>query len=199
MTTEPLAEFMIRRAALIESVTPGTAATRTLSDLTDEAVSALAEAAFASFDAPWSLLALGAYGSRRLLPFSDLDLLVVVGSDPRSARDCVQALMYPLWDANFEVGHAVRTRKDHIRACAEDVETLTATLTGRHLAGDEKLAAETVAAVAKYAGKKRTVGIGVLTYQQAYDLGAAGPQLRGSGVAQDMRMLGHHFRAIEWK
>lgn len=42
-----------------------------------------------------------------------------------------------------------------------------------------------------YAVKKRTVGIGVLTYQQAYDLGAAGPQLRGSGVAQDMRMLGY--------
>ena len=156
MTTEPLAEFMIRRAALIESVTPGTAATRTLCDLTDKAVSALAEAAFVSFDVPWSLLALGAYGSRRLLPFSDLDLLVVVGSDPRSARDCVQALMYPLWDANFEVGHAVRTRKDHIRACAEDTQTLTATLTGRYLAGDEELAAETLAAVAKYAGKKRT-------------------------------------------
>ncbi len=42
-----------------------------------------------------------------------------------------------------------------------------------------------------YTVKKRTVGIGVLTYQQAYDLGAAGPQLRGSGVAQDMRMLGY--------
>ncbi|PKQ20660.1 MAG: hypothetical protein CVT66_03600 [Actinobacteria bacterium HGW-Actinobacteria-6] len=156
MTTEPLAEFIIRRAALIESVTPGTAATRMLSDLTDEAVSALAEAAFASFREPWSLLALGAYGSRRLLPFSDLDLLVIVGTDPRSARDCVQALMYPLWDANFEVGHAVRTRKDHMRACAEDVETLTATLTGRYLAGDDALAAETLAAVAKYAGKKRS-------------------------------------------
>ncbi len=41
-----------------------------------------------------------------------------------------------------------------------------------------------------YTVKKRTVGIGVLTKEQAYELGAAGPTLRGSGVAQDARQLG---------
>ncbi len=40
-----------------------------------------------------------------------------------------------------------------------------------------------------YTVKKRTVGVGVLTKDQAYALGAAGPTLRGSGVAQDMRQL----------
>ena len=40
-----------------------------------------------------------------------------------------------------------------------------------------------------YTVKKRTVGKGVLTKEQAYELGAAGPTLRGSGVAQDMRQL----------
>lgn len=40
-----------------------------------------------------------------------------------------------------------------------------------------------------YTVKKRTVGIGVLSKEQAYELGAAGPTLRGSGVAQDMRQL----------
>ena len=35
--------------------------------------------------------------------------------------------------------------------------------------------------------KKRTVGIGVMTAQEAIQLGAAGPTLRGSGVAQDVR------------
>jgi len=42
-----------------------------------------------------------------------------------------------------------------------------------------------------YTVKARTVGVGVMTKEQAYDLGAAGPTLRGSGVAQDMRMLGY--------
>ncbi len=36
---------------------------------------------------------------------------------------------------------------------------------------------------------RRTKGVGVLSRQAAYDLGAAGPTLRGSGVAQDMRQL----------
>ena len=43
-----------------------------------------------------------------------------------------------------------------------------------------------------YTVKKRTVGIGVLSREQALELGAAGPMLRGSGVAQDMRQLGYH-------
>jgi ech hydrogenase subunit E len=42
-----------------------------------------------------------------------------------------------------------------------------------------------------YTVKKRTVGVGVITKEQALELGAAGPVLRGSGVAQDMRMLGY--------
>lgn len=42
-----------------------------------------------------------------------------------------------------------------------------------------------------YTVKKRTVSIGTLTMEQALELGAAGPCLRGSGVAQDMRQLGY--------
>jgi ech hydrogenase subunit E len=42
-----------------------------------------------------------------------------------------------------------------------------------------------------YTVRKRTVGKGVLTRDKALELGAAGPTLRGSGVAQDMRQLGY--------
>jgi ech hydrogenase subunit E len=42
-----------------------------------------------------------------------------------------------------------------------------------------------------YTVKKRTVGKGVLTRQQAYELGLVGPVLRASGIAQDSRMLGY--------
>jgi len=38
-----------------------------------------------------------------------------------------------------------------------------------------------------YTVKKRTVGKGILTRQQAYELGAVGPTARGSGVATDIR------------
>lgn len=42
-----------------------------------------------------------------------------------------------------------------------------------------------------YTVKKRTVNKGVVTKDQAYELGLAGPTLRASGVVQDMRMLGY--------
>ncbi len=39
--------------------------------------------------------------------------------------------------------------------------------------------------------KHRLVGVGVLTKEEAHLLGAVGPTLRGSGIAQDMRKLGY--------
>ncbi|ABX42106.1 hydrogenase large subunit [Lachnoclostridium phytofermentans] len=39
--------------------------------------------------------------------------------------------------------------------------------------------------------KSRTKGVGVLTKEQAYDLGAAGPMARASGVEADMRCQGY--------
>ena len=45
-----------------------------------------------------------------------------------------------------------------------------------------------------YTIRTRTVGLGVLSAEQALQLGAVGPTLRGSGVAQDARML--HYDAF---
>lgn len=42
-----------------------------------------------------------------------------------------------------------------------------------------------------YSVKQRLVGIGVLTKEEAYTLGAVGPVARGSGITQDMRKLGY--------
>lgn len=42
-----------------------------------------------------------------------------------------------------------------------------------------------------YSVLKRTSGIGVLTREEAYELGCVGPMLRGSGVAQDARQTGY--------
>ena len=42
-----------------------------------------------------------------------------------------------------------------------------------------------------YTVNRRTVGKGILTKEKAHELGAVGPTLRASGVAQDMRILGY--------
>jgi ech hydrogenase subunit E len=48
--------------------------------------------------------------------------------------------------------------------------------------------------------KRRTVGVGMLSKEQAMTLGAAGPTLRGSGVAHDMRKLGYAaYKDLQWE
>jgi ech hydrogenase subunit E len=48
--------------------------------------------------------------------------------------------------------------------------------------------------------KHRLVGVGVLTAEKAYELGAVGPTLRASGVVSDTRKLGYAaYRDIDFK
>lgn len=42
-----------------------------------------------------------------------------------------------------------------------------------------------------YSVKSRLVGVGLLSKQEALDLGAVGPMMRASGISQDMRKLGY--------
>jgi UTP:GlnB (protein PII) uridylyltransferase len=146
--------YLRDRAALIAAAVPGEAAAHELSDLTDRAVSALAETALQRLGSPWAVLALGGWGAQRLLPHSDLDLLVVTDAPADELRPALEAVLYPLWDAGLEVGHQVRARRDHYRACRDDLETLTATLTGRVLCGDDALARRVLADVAGAARRR---------------------------------------------
>lgn len=146
--------YLSARASLIASARPGSDAARALSDLTDRAVSALAETALSRLRSPWAVLALGGWGCHRLLPHSDLDLLVVSDAPAGELRTALAGVLYPLWDAGLVVGHQVRSRRDHERAVRGDVRTLTATLTGRWLCGDDDLATRVLDNVASGARKR---------------------------------------------
>ena len=186
-----LSGLLEARSALIAEATPGTAAALRLAELTDEAVSALAEAAFADTAQRWAVVATGGYGARRLLPHSDLDLLVVTDAAPAALRRAMERLLYPLWDAGFEVGHQVRTVRDHVKACREDVQTCTASLTARLVAGDAELAGKTLTAAARDAVRRRRTIVGALDGRSRrgspYDLE---PDLKeGSGGQRDIDEL----------
>jgi len=90
-----------------------------------------------------ALLAAGGYGRRGLAPFSDLDLLLI--HDTKRLEDAfVQSLWYPLWDAGFKVGHAVRTPRETLAMIWEDLDTATALVTARVLAGDKTFGARVI-------------------------------------------------------
>ncbi|HEY3318296.1 MAG TPA: ACT domain-containing protein [Coriobacteriia bacterium] len=143
--------LLASRASLLAEAPPSLASARALADLADAAVTELA--AGVELPGSWAVVALGGYGARRLLPASDLDLLIVSDAPPGRVKPLAEAVFYPLWDSGLPVGHQVRSRKEHLRACAADTATLTASLTGRIVAGDEALGSALLAEVARRACK----------------------------------------------
>lgn len=145
----PLAWYRARRETLIAEAVPGTEAARALSDLTDEAVLALARAASSGLRRPFALFALGGYGARRLLPGSDVDLLVVSDGSSDDLETLVRGVIYPLWDAGLDVGHQVRTPSGQVDAVRADITVATSFLTARPIAGDPSFADRVTARVSR--------------------------------------------------
>lgn len=158
VAANPLGWFIERRDALIESATPGTAAATGLSRLTDEAVLVQSRAASSRIGAPFAVFALGGYGAGRLLPGSDIDLLIVSAGTASDLEPLVRSLLYPLWDAGLAVGHQIRTPRDQVRAVREDLTVAASFLTARLIAGDEALAQRVIASVfARLVRDRRTL------------------------------------------
>ena len=84
-----------------------------------------------------SFVATGGWGRRQMCPQSDLDLLVLA-ADPAAASEDIEAVLYPMWDAGINVGHAIRSPAEIERLALADVKTATALLDARLLAGDEQ-------------------------------------------------------------
>ncbi len=84
-----------------------------------------------------AVVALGGYGRREQCLWSDVDVMVLHDHD--DPETLVKTVLYPLWDADLKVGHAVRTVADNRAHAAEDFESLTALLSARLIAGDRDL------------------------------------------------------------
>src|SRR2546423_1025970 len=92
-------------AATAVSLTDGGAPARRRASAVDGVLAVLAAEAFGGDEV--ALVAVGGYGRGDLSPRSDIDLLVLHGRE-QPDRERLQELLYPLWDAGLEVGHAVR-------------------------------------------------------------------------------------------
>ncbi len=85
---------------------------------------------------PPALIALGGFGRREQCIHSDIDLLILFKNHvPYEAEAFVQELIYPLWDAGFEVGYAVRTIKECLDMSFERFDILTTVLDARFICG----------------------------------------------------------------
>ncbi|RZS34658.1 UTP--GlnB (protein PII) uridylyltransferase GlnD [Herbihabitans rhizosphaerae] len=82
-----------------------------------------------------ALLAVGGLGRRELVPYSDLDLVLV--HDGRSdVREIAERLWYPLWNSGVGLDHSVRTVGEALQVARTDLRTAMGLLDARHVAGD---------------------------------------------------------------
>src|SRR6184192_3333916 len=117
----------------------GRAALQRFSDSVDDFLQRL----FA--DAPQSagaslIVALGGYGRRQLCLHSDVDVLLLFDGPIGEAEEKrVRAILHPLWDARFSVGHQIRQMGDFAELEIDNPEFLLALLDARAVAGDAPL------------------------------------------------------------
>jgi len=87
------------------------------------------------------LVALGGYGRRMLFPYSDLDILFLLGNDKveEESRQLISEFSRTLWDIGFRVSSAGRTLEECRRIEEDNAEFHLALLDRRFLAGDAAL------------------------------------------------------------
>jgi [protein-PII] uridylyltransferase len=171
---------------------------------------ALANALDASFhevaehlDLPgrFAVVGLGSYARRELCPGSDVDVMLLHDGRGRGPTVAAAAdeLWYPLWDAGFVLGHAVRTPKEALALAASEIDALTGLIELRPVTGDVSFAKETLDKARRLARKRRGMVIGTLAGAAAGRAARPGPIAEmlepnlkdGAGGLRDLQ-------ALEW-
>lgn len=87
-----------------------------------------------------AIVAQGGYGRGELNPYSDLDLLFLHAWKLSPYVESVaERMLYTLWDAGLQVGHATRNLSECARMAERDMRVKTALLDARYLCGDYAL------------------------------------------------------------
>lgn len=91
-------------------------------------------------DSGLAVVAVGGLGRREMLPYSDLDLVLLHDDvDLERVAEVADRLWYPLWDAHIKLDHSVRTVPQALRVAADDLTAALGLLDARHIVGDAEL------------------------------------------------------------
>jgi len=98
-----------------------------------------------SLPAPVCLVALGGYGRGELSPLSDIDIMFLFPSKVKLPvvkplqEHLTNEILYILWDCGLKVGHSTRTVDDVFTEARREIQSKTALLESRMLAGSQEL------------------------------------------------------------
>lgn len=101
-------------------------------------------------DSGLAIMAVGGLGRREMLPYSDLDLVLLhEDMDPKRVAEIADGLWYPLWDAHIKLDHSVRTVPQALWVAAEDLVAALGMLDARHIVGNPELSDRVIAGIRK--------------------------------------------------
>ena len=87
-----------------------------------------------------ALIAIGGYGRRELFPFSDIDLMIMLGENTnQQTKSKVEKFLTFLWDINLPIAQSVRTVKNCITEAKDDITVMTSLMETYYLCGDKSL------------------------------------------------------------
>ncbi len=136
-----------RAGGIVSGANVGIEAARALSGDVDAIIIDVAGREAAKCKTPVAIFATGGFGRAELAPYSDLDLLVLCPKTPGSdVQKFAESILYPLWDAKVDAGHAVRAYDQALSLPANDLAAATALLDARFLTGDRALGEKFLAA-----------------------------------------------------
>ncbi|BBZ38455.1 bifunctional uridylyltransferase/uridylyl-removing enzyme [Mycobacterium conspicuum] len=96
----------------------------------------------------FALVGIGGLARRELVPYSDLDLILLHDNVSDDVLERVaDGMWYPLWDANVRLDHSVRTIPGTLEVANGDLTAALGLLDARHIAGEERLSAELISGV----------------------------------------------------
>ncbi|NLG56406.1 MAG: [protein-PII] uridylyltransferase, partial [Rhodococcus sp.] len=91
-------------------------------------------------DCGFALIAVGGLARGEMLPYSDLDLILLHDDmDPAVVSEVADRLWYPLWDSRVKLDHSVRTLAQALQVASTDIPAALGMLEARHIAGDIEL------------------------------------------------------------
>lgn len=152
-----------------------------------------------SLPGAFAVVALGSYARRELCPGSDVDVMLL--HDGRASVDDVaraaEQLWYPLWDAGFVLGHAVRTPKEALALAASELDALTVLLDLRIVVGEKTLTGDLLERAHRLARKRRGTVVEALADAAALRRERPGPVAEmlapnlkeGAGGLRDLHAL----------
>ncbi len=83
-----------------------------------------------------ALIAVGGYGRSEMVPYSDIDIMLLSRGRDKKTTESAQAVLYKLWDMGLNISHSFRTLVECLQDSIKDPKTRTAIIDSRFLMGD---------------------------------------------------------------